>query len=231
MPAREAVDAVYGRAASFGRDVFHYIVTGTAFVVVCSVPWWPAISGLPESSLSPTIDSTWMQAIVLIVAVIVLFCIGHVLLSVGFCFRNMVWMKLFSCCEHVVKHEEAVQRVKCLSRPQVGKVDIRDAHLYAELDVFVRRRDVHANFIERYNTLCHFRLGMAASLLCAGVVGGGIGSCCGDPVLASSVGIVGTIGGLLLMRQHLVTNTSFLNRVVAAYQVVQQEAREPETKP
>ena len=225
MPAREAVDAVYGRAASFGRDVFHYIVTGTAFVVVCSVPWWPEtpelLTGLQASSLSPLIDSTWMQAIVLIVAVIVLFCIGHVLLSVGFCIRNMVWMKLFSCCEHVVKHEEAVQRIKCLSISQIGKVDIRDAHLDAELDVFVRRRDVHANFIERYNTLWHFRLGMAASLLCAGVVGGGIGSCCGNPVLACSVGIVGIVGGLLLMRQHLVTNTSFLNRVVAAYRVVQ----------
>ena len=140
-------------------------------------------------------------------------------------------MKLFSCCEHVVKHEEAVQRVKCLGSSEVGKVDMRDAHLDAELDVFVRRRDVHATFIERYNTLWHFRLGMAASFLCAGVVGGGIGSCCGNPLLACGVGSVGIIGGLLLMRQHLVTNTSFLNRVVAAYRVVQQEDRKPETKP
>ena len=228
---REALDVVYGRAASFGRDVFHYIVTGTAFVIVCSIPWWPAISQLQDSSVLPMIDSTWIPAIVLFATMIVLFCIGHVLLSVGFCIRNMVWMKLFSCCEHVIKYGEAIQRVKCLSSPQVGEVDMRDVHLDAELDVFVRRRDVHANFIERYNTLWHFRLGMAASLLCAGVVGGGIGSCCGDPVLASGAGIAGILGGFLFMRQHLVTNTSFLNRVVTAYQVVQQEARKPETKP
>ena len=32
------------------------------------------------------------------------------------------------------------------------------------------------------------------------------------------------------MRQHLVTNTSFLNRVTAAYEIVQQEAQKPDTR-
>ena len=43
MTTTNAIDAIYGRAASLGRDVFHYIVTGTLFAVVCSVPWWPRI--------------------------------------------------------------------------------------------------------------------------------------------------------------------------------------------
>ena len=40
----------------------------------------------------------------------------------------------------------------------------RDAHLYPEMLTFVRRPELHASFIERYNTLGHLRLGMATSL-------------------------------------------------------------------
>ena len=49
--------------------------------------------------------------------------------------------------------------------------------------------------------------------------------------LSFGVGVAALGSGMLLMRQHLVTNTSFLNRVLAAYQIVQQEAEGPATQP
>ena len=39
MKTPNALDSIYGRSASLGRDVFQYVVTGTMFVVVSSVPW------------------------------------------------------------------------------------------------------------------------------------------------------------------------------------------------
>ena len=37
------------------------------------------------------------------------------------------------------------------------------------MSVLLKQPKLHANFIERYNTLWHLRLGLAASLLAAGV--------------------------------------------------------------
>ena len=88
-------------------------------------------------------------------------------------------------------------------------------------------------FVERYNTLWHLRLGLATSLLLSGLFCTVVGCvwCRHLLPVSFSVGIVALASGIVLMRQHLVTNTSFLNRVLAAYQIVQQEAKKPETQP
>ena len=105
--------------------------------------------------------------------------------------------------------------------------------LDAEMRVFVKRPDIHTTFVERYNSLWHLRLGLAASLLLSGPFCAVVGFLWWRHLLPVSlgVGIVALVSGLVLMRQHLVTNTSFLNRVLAAYQIVQHEAKEPETQP
>ena len=156
----------------------------------------------------------------------------HVLLSVGFCIRNNIWTR-FSCCEHVAKYEGAILRIKKLRGDQAEYGDERDAHLDAEISVFIKEPDLHARFVERYNTLWHLRLGLAASLLISGLFCTVVGCvwCRHLLPISLSVGVVAMVSGLMLMRQHLVTNTSFLDRVLAAYQIVQRESRKPETQP
>ncbi len=233
------VGALYGRTASFGRDVFHYVVTGTVFVFVGSVPWWPQVHNLLKSRLSelqPIVTDAGVQAPALLVAGILLFCMGHVLLSVGFCIRKL-WKRMLCCCDHVKQYKRAIGRVKRLNGDHDVVAECRDAHIGLEMRVFLRQRDVHANYIERYNTLWHFRLGLAASLLSSGLfnmVVGCVWCICPLPVF---VGAVGIGFGLLLMRQHWVTNTSFLNRVVVAFNIAQeiqkqeQEAKKRGTQP
>ena len=232
MAAGDVIGRIYSGASSFGRDVFHYIVTGTLFVVVCSIPFWEWCGGLWLSSLSEAVESPGLQIVLLFVAVIVMFCTGHALLSIGFCIRNCIWTNVFSCCVHVAKYREAILRVKNLGGGQAWPSEDRDVHLDAEMRVFVKRPDTHATFVERYNSLWHLRLGLAASLLLSGAFSVVVGCLWCRHVLPVSltVGAVAIVTGLLLMRQHLVTNTSFLNRVLAAYQIVQQEAEKPETK-
>ena len=171
MAASDVVGTVYKSTASFGRDVFHYIVTGTVFVLICGVPLWPPLQELCTSmctSMQSAIGSARVQIAMLFAAVVVLFCIGHVLLSVGFVIRNMIWMKL--CCEHVRLYEEALKEVKRCNSSHSIMAECRDAHILPEMTVFVQQREIHSSFIERYGTLWHFRLGLAASFLLAGVV-------------------------------------------------------------
>ena len=80
---------------------------------------------------------------------------------------------------------------------------------------------LHAVFIERYNTLWHLRLGMAAALLSAGIVALAL---CGfaSTGMVAIVGLISITLGLLLMRQHLVTKTNFLTRVVVAFRMSEQ---------
>lgn len=255
------VGALYGRAASFGRDVFHYVVTGAVFVFVCSVPWWPQIYKLLKSGsseLQPIVTDAGFQVSALLVAGILLFCIGHVLLSVGFWLRNKILLcrdrrpggsvSCWDCwdgawnwiltrtlfCrgqrgENCRARKEIANVDACTSRMPVGEE--RDVHIRLEMAVFDRRPQLHANYIERYNTLWHLRLGLAVSLLCSGIVGPAIGCWWGNcHALNICVGVFAFLSGIVLMRQHLVTNTSFLNRVLAAYQIVQQEAEKPATR-
>ena len=209
---------------------------------------------------------------------IVLFGMGHVLLAIGF-FLQKWWVAAFSCCQHVKSYRVAMRRVrgatgrKSRFRHLAVKSD-GNVHIGLEMAVFQKRRQLHANFIERYNTLWHLRLGMAAALLSAGIVAlalcgllhgeglpiatavvvGWIGlgvafgeqpdarrhRCLGLATLSSVivattgcaflrcnwmaviVGLVAIALGLLLMRQHLVTKTNFLARVVVAFRMSEQ---------
>ena len=129
MAAGDVIGRIYSGASSLGRDVFHYIVTGTLFVVLCSIPFEERCGGL-WSSLLGAVQNPGLQIVLLFVAAIV----------------GCLW------CQDLLP-------------------------------------------------------------------------------LSFGVGVAALGSGMLLMRQHLVTNTSFLNRVLAAYQIVQQEAKGPATQP
>ena len=142
MAAGDVIGRIYSGASSLGRDVFHYIVTGTLFVVLCSIPFEERCGGL-WSSLLGAVQNPGLQIVLLFVAAIVMFCLGHVLLSVGFCIRKYVWTNVFSCCAHVAKYEEAILRAKNLGGGQLQRCEDRDVHLDAEMRVFIKRPDIH----------------------------------------------------------------------------------------
>ena len=110
-----------------------------------------------------------------------------------------------------------------------------NVHVGLEMSVLLKQPGLHAVFIERYSTLWHLRLGLAASFLVAGVVNLAFAicsldatTCCpaqGVPVVIGIVGLVSILLGLLLTKQHLVTNTNFLHRVVVAFNVGEQMDR------
>ena len=249
MASSNVLDSVYGKAASFGRDVFHYMVTGTVFVIGCSVPWWFNIpwQQIRESS----------QIAVLVVAAAGLFALGHALLGIGFWIRSKitepnkgwwdkswhcVFLRVFLCGAQFKKYESAIARVREVTKEALPDAlaledDRPNEHLGLEMSVLVKHPELHAVFVERYNTLSHLRLGLATSFLLVGVVdfvlaGGALvlGICSLDTtsclreqclaVLAGGViGLIATWLGWLLMRQHLRTNTNFLHRVVVAFNV------------
>ena len=254
MAPSSILDSVYERAASFGRDVFHYMVTGTMFAVVCSVPWWS--------------DTRWeevresSQIVLLFVAATVLFGLGHVLFAIGFWIRNKIirpdqnWV--FRA--QMEKYRRAIDRTRQAlpGNLVVGDEPAENVHVGLEMSVLLKQPRLHAIFIERYNTLWHLRLGLAASFLVAGFVNLAVAiyslvvnlafaticsfvvnlafaicsfdatTCCpvqGVPVVIGIVGVVSILLGLLLTHQHLVTNTNFLHRVIVAFNVGEQTKR------
>ena len=251
MASSNVLDSLYGKAASFGRDVFHYMVQGTVFVIGCSVPWWFNIpwQQIRESS----------QAAVLVVAAAGLFALGHALLGIGFWMRRKItqpnkswwdkswhWVFVWSffCGDQLKKYECAIKRAREILPDALAVEDDRaegdpaNVHVGLEMSVLVKHPELHAVFLERYNTLWHLRLGLATSFLLVGVVDFVLvpvvalvlGICSLDttsclrnqclPVLAgSAIGLISTWLGCFLMRQHLRTNTNFLHRVIVAFNI------------
>jgi hypothetical protein len=88
--------------------------------------------------------------------------------------------------------------------------------LFCEMSVFHRLPDVHAAFVERYNTLAFFRLSFASSSLTGGIVCLlALKTVCISYVLPMTM-LWLTIG-VMLLRQHFITRTVFLDRVAASY--------------
>ncbi len=75
------VDSLYERTASFGRHVVHYIVTGTIFAFVTSVPWWSKLDVCQTDDIALISGNVRVQIVFLFIAVIALFGVGHVLLA------------------------------------------------------------------------------------------------------------------------------------------------------
>ena len=243
MASPSLLESVYERATSFGRDAFQYIVTGTLFAAVGSVPWW---SDIPWEEVRGS-----GQIVVLLVVAIVLFGLGHVLSAIGFCIRNEIirsgdswrvrlWRLVFlwpGGSRVVDEYNAAVIRTRQALPVTmlIGDDPAANVHVGLEMSVILKQPRLHADFIERYNTLWHLRLGLAASFLVAGFVNWAVfavcwfevTTCCRDQRLAviGGVGLVSILLGRLLTRQHLVTNRNFLHRVMIAFNISEQADR------
>lgn len=220
-------DLIYAKSSTFGRDLFHHLVPGTMLLFVLAVPWmfqWAALT----DTLGELFDhSGWRSATVSLVAVIVAYALGHVVMSIGYLFRAL-WLRTLSSTRPVVRLREAEGKLRELtkkSNPEIAKSlpTERDAHLYCETATFKRNSELHAKFIERYNTLAHLRLGLASSLFVGGLLDVilGIAAIWIDALSLWALWFGAVVLGLslLLLRQQIITSTNFLNRVSVAFQV------------
>lgn len=243
MNTTNPLDSIYEKAASLGRDVFQYVVTGTMFAIVSCAPW--------RSEIPWWWIREWNQFTLLLVAIVVLFSLGHALLAIGFCIRNKmidprdtswdrwwncIFVRLFFCTDHVKKFRCARERTRQAipGYLSVGEESNGNVHLGLEMSVHVKQPALQTVFIERYNTLWHLRLGLAAAFLSAGAVNLTHAICslcltiytrspCSQEVVGLIVGLVSIGFGWQLMRQHLTTSTNFLRRVIVAFAISERE--------
>ena len=236
MAKLNVFDSVYEQAASFGRDVLQYIVTGAVFVVVSSVPWradfeWEQIR---QSS----------QITVVLVTATILFGLGHVLLAVGFWIQkkikqpsdswwdrswNWVLLRLARCRVEVEEYNRLIECTRQESpKPLlVGDESAVNVHVGMEMTVLLNQPRLHTVFIERFSRLLHLRLGLAAAFLVAGVVNASyliwpLKVMDLSQAMNGVVGVISIMLGLLLMRLHLETNTNFLHRLIVAFRISDQ---------
>ena len=192
------------------------------------------------------------QFTVLFVVATVLFALGHVLLAIGFWIRNKLiepneswWDRSWNCvllrfahCRDQVEHYNCATERARQALPStlvVGSESTANVHVGLEMSVLLKQPGLHAVFIERYNTLWHLRLGLAASFLVAGVVNLVFAICSLDvatcwrdqrsAIVTGLVGLVSLLLGRLLTRQHLTTSTNFLYRVIAAFNIGEEANR------
>lgn len=207
----------------FGRDLFHY---GLSAVVFCFSVLSPIIlmalwggGGVSAIDLTFNLDA-WEKTALTVCLVLLSYALGHILLSIGFVYRAF-WKRMFSWLKHVQNLVRAEEKVKALFIQGASAMSNvspypHDFHIIGEMSVFHRLPDVHATFIERYNTLAFFRLGLASSMISGGLV------CISLLKIASifyaiSMAVLWLSMGVILLRQHFITLTGFLNRIAAAY--------------
>lgn len=223
-----AIDHIYAKSTAFGRDIFHYLVSGMMLMLIVAIPFAFGKPILPDSLNRLFGDSGWLIASVLFMVAIVAYALGHIVMSIGFMFRNL-WVLLFSRTLHVKKFKTAKRKLSELTKKANPKIfeslpSEADINLYCEIVSFKQDAELHTKFIERYNSLAYLRLGLASSFLVGGlldVVHGiivWINEGLSVSILLFSSALLGI--ALLLLRQQVVTMTNFLNRLSVVYQVV-----------
>jgi len=222
-------DLLYAKSSAFGRDIFQYLVPGTMFLLVVAIPFICSNQEFTDTLEAFFKGSGWRTAAAVLLAVIVAYALGHVISSIGFLLRNR-WRREMSKTEHVRKLKEAEEKLSELTKKTEPKAfeslsSEADVSLYCEIVTFKKDPELHAKFIERYNTLVFLRLGLASSFLVGGlldVIHGiiAIFRLDGSSLWILLFSIILLWLGLLLFRQQIVTMTSFLNRLSVAYQVV-----------
>jgi len=228
------LELAYARSSMFGRDLFHYGVSAVVFSFCLLSPVllksFRACGSVSSCELTQDLDA-WEKTGLTVGLILLSYALGHLLASIGFLYRAL-WRRSFRWTKHVGNLENAEERLESMvSRDPLSSttsnsaadgeqapMSTSDVHVFYEMEVLRKLPEVHATFVERYNTLAFLRLGLASSVLTAGF------ACLVLPCLkiapaayAISLGLFWVAAGVLLLRQHLITQTNFLNRVAAGY--------------
>jgi hypothetical protein len=215
------LELAYARGSMFGRDLFHYGLSAVVFFFcVLSTCYQGAFSQFDLVSQIFLKLGAWEKTGLTVLLVLVSYALGHLLLAIGFLYRA-VWKWIFNGLKHVENLVCAEGKVKELvlegiaANPSVSSYP-HDYHLFCEMSAYHKLPNVHAAFIERYNTLAFLRLSLASSTLTGGIF------CISLTVTAPEfvelkIALFWVAMGVVLLRQHFITRTGFLNRVAAAF--------------
>ncbi len=220
----EPLEQLYARSSSFGRDFFYYVVSAFLFFFCVASPLLLKITLDFGSTRYYGLDlqlGVSEKIILFLVLLVVSFAIGHLLLCLGVLYRSF-WRKRLSEQAHVrnfTAAEEAIRRLIIKAKQIENAVEIspysHDFHLMAEMMAFCRNPELHERFIERYNMLAFLRLSIASSTLTGGLVCFfllGVFSY----VYVLPAALFWIFIGCIILRQHFITRTGFLNRVYTA---------------
>lgn len=215
------LELAYARGSMFGRDLFHYGLSAVVFYF-CILSTFHQGAFLQFDLVTQILHKlgAWEKTGLTVLLVLVSYALGHLLLAIGFVYRT-VWKRIFHGLKHVKNLVYAEGKVKelVLARAEVApgvSSYPHDYHLFCEMSAYQNMPDVHATFIERYNTLAFLRLSLASSALTGSIF------CISLLVTAPEISeliiaFFWLVMGVLLLRQYFITRTGFLNRVAAAF--------------
>jgi len=227
------LETAYTKTATFLRDVFQYFFCGVLFMVLvilaCESKNYRIIEKTKESlALLP-------KELVIVWALITAYAIGQLMLALSDlifkiykCFHKRMPDNLLKTLDD--KKQPLREILRNMREKRRGPGELLDEglpeHLYFEMVVFVKRRDLHSRFIERYNLLKNMHRILSASVLVSGLICTflpEIGRCEGDYEWPSKfqvlAGVVMLCTSVVFYRQTIKTEIEFLNRVIASYYI------------
>lgn len=232
------LEIIYAKTSTFGRDLFYYLLPAILFYVISLNPllFGYKLNYFSLEVISKANFDSFEKTIFIIIIIFLSYGFGQFLLILGFLYEKL-WIKL---CEKFYPYSELKkikEKIEKLSKERYENVlpslyinnnssgnssdkliDPDSHHVLFEMLVFEKMPNVHSYFINRYNILSYLRLSFASSILFGGLV-------CSIlfykelefyilVVLSISIG-----SSFLFMRQHFITQISFLSRIIAAYVV------------
>lgn len=224
-----SIEALDSRAGTVMRDIIHYAVPGL-FLALLGLA--PLVAGRARIPVSPALSQGFLKLVTYdtpaTVAAVILFTVAAYLMGhVAFTSSFLVLAAYDRCCRSA-KIDSLARRVRAAeqklrqyredhvrSGPAGVLLEGAPAHLYFEMRAFVELPELHAKFIERYNSLMHFsRTWLSACFLC-----GVYYLCVVTGVLGVAVGATLVLLSALVYRRYLHTREGFLLRVGAAYRI------------
>ncbi len=225
------LEQIYAKGSMLGRDLFHYGLTAVvfSFCILTALPFMNITAAAKEKLRLGFWDGlvtgvlkggVWEQTGILFCLILLSFAVGNLLLSIGFFYRN-IWKEMFGGLKHIkgmVAAEKKLSKIVADLTPSLDQLysKTHEFQIFGEILAYQKAPDVHAKFIERYNTLTYLRLGLASAMLTGGVTSLGLQLYL-NATIANVPAVLWIVLSLIFFRQYFVTRTGFLNRVTATY--------------
>lgn len=230
-------EILYSRASTLVRDLFQYLFGGVFFVWLLAVvvvfrDGLERVERWSRELLPTLVSPDGVSAPAVVVAIILLYIAGQLLFSLS---SRIFWIyrKIGAVVGrlHAGGPKLRLRQIESdLSERFLREVGGDDplggrlpCHLYFEMQVFLRAPELHARFVERYNSLVHMRCTFSSCLFFAGLFGLGYLGLGRDGLIW---GVVCLTLSVLLYLQSLESRVGFLQRVAAGTMVANEGGRD-----
>ncbi|MGB0713988.1 MAG: hypothetical protein ACPGUC_10560 [Gammaproteobacteria bacterium] len=211
-----ALELAYERGSMFGRDLFHFGVSGFAYCAALAAMFhseWPPNDRIIE--ILPSLEGFWISSLVAVLGALSLYLIGHLVFVFGLGIR-FLWKLCLDCLPHVrnVKTLEEELEKPCDDCRGNGSPPPHkhNAHVAAEMDCARRHSYLYERFVARADTLSYQRLSLSAAIIAAALTALLL-HWMKDWKMDFLLFVAALFAGSALMYQHFVTRYGFLLRV------------------